>query len=192
MRIDELLEKFVDDKGDLSKDLKNLKHSDVERIIAKMNNLQKVLGERKRSIEDKSFNKRPELLTVKEAADYLKVTGQTIHNLKKSGKIKFSKIGGSIRFTYEDLNVYFLQIKEEFALCITSIIKVDHKTQEVLPFEKEYLYRIVHENRIWIYVFNMKWGNRMRFSKKEFRKYFTIPEEYKVDASKFNMAYQFS
>lgn len=186
MRVDELFEKCLD-RNDRLKDIKNLSHSDTERIIAQMNNFQKEIGERKKNIEEKTQRKRPELLTVKEAAEYLKVSGQTIHNLKKSGAIKFQKIGGSIRFTYEDLNVYFFQISTKMALCNTSIIRVEDKSQEVLPFEQDNLYKIVHENRIWVYLFNSKWSNRMRFSKKEFEKYFSIAEDWRVAANIYNV-----
>ena len=152
-----------------------------------MNDLQKVLNERKRRQENNKPIEPPKLLTVKEAAEYLKVTGTTIHNLKNSGKIKFRKIGGSIRFTYEDLNVYFFHINTNMAICNKGFIWIDNKTNEILPFEYEELYKVVYENKIWIYLYNDRWGKRIRFGKKEFRKYFSIAEDWQIMADKYNL-----
>lgn len=176
MRVEELFERCFD-KSDRKKEIKDLTHSDTERIIAQMNNFQKEIEARKNKIEDKAYNVAPVLLTVKEAAEYLKVSGQTIHNLKKSGKINFRKIGGSIRFTYQDLNTYLHSHISEYAYCNTSVIKMDTKTKEVIPYEAGHAYRIIHKNKYWIYVHNADWLSRMRFSKREFNKYFIYADD---------------
>ena len=181
MTVNDFFEKCLD-KSDRKKEIKDLTHSDTERIIAQMNNFQKEIVAKKNAIEDKAHKIAPVLLTVKQAADYLKVSGQTIHNLKKSGKINFRKIGGSIRFTYEDLNVYLSCHISEFAYCNTSVIKMDKKTQEVLPFEALHMYRIIHENKYWIYVYNADWLSRVKFSKREFNKYFSVADDIQKQA----------
>ncbi len=187
MKIEELLERLSEYNGDLSKDLKNLELSEIEKMIGKMNEIQKDLEKKKKSFEDNPSKAAPKLLTVKEAAEYLKVTTTTIHNLKNSGKIKFRKIGGSIRFTYEDLNVYFFQTQFNHALCNVSNINVDKSTAEIVPFEKDIFYKILKENRGWIYLLNADWVKNGRFSKKEFRKYFRLAEDSEEAAIKYNL-----
>lgn len=44
-----------------------------------------------------------EILTAKEAAEYLKISLQTIYQLKAAGKVPFKKIGGSLRFLKSEL-----------------------------------------------------------------------------------------
>lgn len=44
-----------------------------------------------------------EILTIKEVADYLKVTERTLYRLAQEGKIPAFKVGGSWRFRREDL-----------------------------------------------------------------------------------------
>lgn len=167
--------------GDLDKELKDLELSEIKKIIEKLNELQKQLSEKERRMEDKP-KEPPKLLTVKEAAAYLGVTTQTIHNLKNSGKIKFRKIGGSIRFTYEDLNIYFFQTSVRLAECKRSTIWIDKISREVLPFEEGKYYKIFKENRIWIYLFQEQWGEQARFGKKEFRKNFNRAPEWQNEA----------
>jgi len=44
------------------------------------------------------------ILTIKEVADYLKVTERTLYRLAQEGKIPAFKVGGSWRFRREDLD----------------------------------------------------------------------------------------
>ena len=185
MKIEELLERLSDYNGDLSKDLKNLELSEIEMMIGKMNEIQKDLEKNKKRFEDNPSKVAPKLLTVKEAAEYLRVTTTTIHNLKNSGKIKFRKIGGSIRFTYEDLKVYFFETQFNHAICNESNIHFDKSTSEVVPFVKDKFYEIIKENRGWIYLLNADWFKSGRFSKKEFRKHFRIAEDFEESALKY-------
>ena len=54
----------------------------------------------------------------------------------------------------------------------------------MISFKDGNLYIIVNENPRWIYLFSSKWGNIGQFSKKEFKKYFSIAEDYQIRASK--------
>ncbi len=45
-----------------------------------------------------------DILTVKEVADYLKVTERTLYRLAQKGKIPAFKVGGSWRFRRDDLD----------------------------------------------------------------------------------------
>jgi len=44
------------------------------------------------------------ILTIKEVADYLKVTERTLYRLAQEGKIPAFKVGGSWRFRRDDLD----------------------------------------------------------------------------------------
>ena len=46
------------------------------------------------------------VLTMKEAAEYLKTTRQTILKMINAGKIKSNKVGRGYRFLQEDLDKY--------------------------------------------------------------------------------------
>jgi len=45
-----------------------------------------------------------DILTIKEVADYLKVTERTLYRLAQEGKLPAFKVGGSWRFRREDLD----------------------------------------------------------------------------------------
>jgi excisionase family DNA binding protein len=46
-----------------------------------------------------------EVFTVKEAAEFLRVTPETVRRLCRRGKIPFAKIGSDYRFLQRDLEV---------------------------------------------------------------------------------------
>ena len=56
-----------------------------------------------------SINNRDELMTYKEATQYLKVTRKTIYNYMKAKKIKAIKVGRTYRVTQEELNKYLTE-----------------------------------------------------------------------------------
>ncbi len=47
-----------------------------------------------------------ELLTVKEVAEWLRVTPITIHRMVKQGGLKFYHIGKQLRFRREEINAF--------------------------------------------------------------------------------------
>jgi excisionase family DNA binding protein len=51
----------------------------------------------------KKNNDKPEILTIKEACDYLKVTRPTLHKLCEDGFLPKKKIGDSVRFYLKDI-----------------------------------------------------------------------------------------
>jgi len=123
------------------------------------------------------------LLTVQEAADYLKVSKSTINNLRKSGKIECDKTGGNIRFTYMDLLNYCCDIIDAvYVECKLSNIYLDKESSEVIPFEEGNIYRIINENKIGISLFSRRYSKLARFSKKEFKKYFIAADDTQIEA----------
>jgi excisionase family DNA binding protein len=50
-----------------------------------------------------------EVFTVKEAAEFLRVTPETVRRLCRRGKIPFAKIGYDYRFLQRDLEALFLK-----------------------------------------------------------------------------------
>jgi hypothetical protein len=129
----------------------------------------------------------PKLLTEKQAGRYLKMSDQSINNLKNSGKIEFQTVSGRTRFSYKNLNDYFVQNITNYALCNEINIWLDIKKQKIIVFDAGNLYRIVNENQRWIYLFSIKWSYIGQFSNNEFKKYFSIAEESQIDAAKYNI-----
>ena len=52
------------------------------------------------------------VLTVKEAANVLAVSAATVYRWAREGLLPRHKMGGSVRFTLEDLERFFKQSKE--------------------------------------------------------------------------------
>ena len=186
MKLEDLLLELGDYKGDISKDLRNFTPPGIEKIIKSMNEILYGVNEKKRSMQKELTNKNESddnqlvYFTVKDAARILQCSISTINNLMKSGELKFFKLRGSVRFTYDNLKMGFINDIKESALCTVPFISVDKKTSEVLPFERGDSYQIISENRIWISLFNQKWDSSARFSKKEFSKYFRYMFEFKL------------
>jgi len=126
-------------------------------------------------------------LTAKQAGMYLKITGQKFNDLRNSGKIEFQIVGGKSRSTIESLNMYLSNNITYYAWCNESYVWLDIKKQKMISFEYGNLYRIVNENPRWIYLFSSKWGNIGQFSKKEFKKYFSIAEDHQIRAAKYDV-----
>lgn len=156
------------------------------RTLAKMNQMQKEEEEKRQKGASEASKKLPELYSVKEAAQRMHVSEQTIHNWKDSGKIKFRKIGGSIRFTYEDLLGFCRGFDRNLVACMENNIYVDKVTREVVLFEKDKIYKIINENKIWITLFSTKWERSARFSMKRFGKFFRKAEDWEIDRIHFN------
>lgn len=53
-----------------------------------------------------SSNDSSEILTLKEVADYLKVTERTIYRLAAARQIPAFKVGGSWRFSRADIDIW--------------------------------------------------------------------------------------
>lgn len=198
MKLDEILERLVESDGDIPRDFKKWDPVQIGKAISKMNdvqkNLLKYLGEMKQGTGISTQKEPPKLLTVKEAAKHLNCSEQKIYNDVKYERLKCHRYGGTIRFTYDDLNLFFVQTQTntEFALCTVSNIQVDPKTNEVVPFERDNLYRIWYENRSRIYIFNAVWGKKQGFSKSVFKKYFCIAEDFHIRSADYNVGCKYS
>jgi excisionase family DNA binding protein len=186
MRIEEVLEKFVDYKGDLSKDLSRLEPNEVNEIISKLkdfgNKLENIKEDKKRKI----YSDKPEFLTVVDAAEILHVSPATIYAWVKSGKIKSHRFGATVRFTHDDL-MSFIQSKitidsSQVLFCTKSKIWFDKKTFEILPFEEGELYDIVDANHNYVYLSNKKWNMIVRLCRKEYKEHFRLASKLEIDA----------
>ncbi len=189
MKIEDLSEGLADIGGQAKKGFGKLSECEMERMIARLNKFREIIIHEKDQMSDaKSEKELPELFTIKEAAKYLKVSGQTIRNWMKVGDIEYHKLpGGGIRITKQAMNDTLLNLITPMAVCTRSYIWVDDKTRVLHPFEYTKLYKIVNENRIWIYLYNKDWGTIKRFGKKEFRKFFRIAADFEVAADRFEM-----
>lgn len=56
-----------------------------------------------------------EILTLKEVADYLKLTEKTAYRLAAEGKLPGFKVGGSWRFKREDILAWIEELKNKEA-----------------------------------------------------------------------------
>jgi len=54
-----------------------------------------------------------EILTIKELAEYLKLTEKTAYRLAAEGKLPGFKVGGSWRFKSEDVEVWIEEQKDK-------------------------------------------------------------------------------
>ena len=54
-----------------------------------------------------------ELLTIKEVADLLKVSIQTVRRLQQGRQLPFIKVGGAVRFSKSDLVEYLKKARVE-------------------------------------------------------------------------------
>lgn len=52
------------------------------------------------------MNKKSELVTIKEVAEFLKVAEKTIYRMAAEGKIPAYKVGGSWRFKHTEIEVW--------------------------------------------------------------------------------------
>ncbi len=53
-----------------------------------------------------------DILTIKEVAEYLKVTERTLYRLAQEGKVPAFKVGGSWRFQLADIEAWIAEQKE--------------------------------------------------------------------------------
>jgi len=135
-------------------------------------------------IDEKLVN--PIYLTKIQGRKYLGVSGKTINHLLKSDQIQSVIVNGKKQFTQDNLNLYIENTIRDFAFCNKNIIKFDRLNQKYYPFLYLTLYPIIHQNRSWIYLYLEGWG-KVRFSWKEFNKYFSIADEVQKLAFKFNI-----
>ena len=198
MKKEEFFEEFDGYEGDLSKVFDKFDSAKKDRIFVNIIQFLKAeIG--KRSKPSSVAPQETSFYTVKEAAVLLKVSGQTIHNWKNSGQIKFRKIGGSIRFTLDDLLSFCFNlgpklvpniepnIEHNLAVCKENVIYIDKEKQEVVPFEKNKIYKIINENKIWVTLVSKQWEQAARFSKKRFRKFFSIADDRQIAQIKYNL-----
>ena len=79
--------------------------SEIERHIRHLQNITTALSQ----VRDRKMAtpvSKDEFFNVKEAANYMKVTTQTVYNLISANKLKTSRVGDAIRISKEDLDRY--------------------------------------------------------------------------------------
>jgi len=195
--IEEFFVFFATYKGLLSKDIKGLRPEIISDIVHKMQEyLPQFIDYQKKMEESKDgsgSNPKPDKssYSVKEAAVILDKSEKTIRNWVKSGKINCSRFGNKVVFSPKDLKVFNFNlnknIKNKYAICNQSIIIIDKKTSKLLPFEKDVLYDILDENRIWITICNRSWDAIQRLSKAEFKKNFSYATTKQITLLKYRL-----
>ena len=136
---------------------------------------------------NKASEEIPQYYSIKEIARKMHVSEQTIRNWIKSGKIKCRKIGGSNRISGEDIMEFCRGFDRNLATCLENNINLDKESQEIVPFEKDKIYKIISENKTWVTLFSVKWEQSARFSRKRFEKFFRNSEDWEIDQIKFNL-----
>lgn len=187
MKIEDVFEEFSGYQGDLNKALDRLPPAKKEQILIRINQVLKTDEEKRRKKAKEVPDEQPKLYTIQEAAKLWRVTEQTIRNWISGGDINYRKIGGSIRFTWEDLMGCIKKFNRNLATCLQDSIYVDKETREVVPFEKDKIYKIISENKTWVTLFSVKWEQSARFSRKRFEKFFRNSEDWEIDQIKFNL-----
>lgn len=187
MKIEDVFEEFSGYQGDLNKALDRLPPAKKEQILIRINQVLKTDEEKRRKKAKEVPDEQPKLYTIQEAAKLWRVTEQTIRNWISGGDINYRKIGGSIRFTFEDLMGFIKKFDRNLATCLEDSIYVDKETREVVPFERDKIYKIISENKVWITLFSVKWEQSARFSRKRFGKFFRNSEDWEIDQIQFNL-----
>ena len=187
MKIEDVFEEFSGYQGDLNKVLDRLNPTMKDQILIKMYQMLKADLEKRQKKTKGVPDELPILYTIPEAAKIWRVTEQTVRNWISGGDINYRQIGGSIRFSWEDLMGFIQKFNRNLATCLQDSIYVDKETQEVVPFEKDKIYKIISENKVWITLFSVKWEQSARFSRKRFEKFFRNSEDWEIDQIKFNL-----
>jgi excisionase family DNA binding protein len=157
---------------------------EIERFFLFLNVLRRKQWE-KESLKEKT----PIWISVKEAANYLGVTPQTIYNNTNSGNIESIRAGRSIRIDKNKLNNYnfISSISNNYVYCKSDIICIDKKAGTMMPFEEGFPYRLMRSNKIWHYIFSDAWDCSFRVGMKQFKKNFAGPGDLEYNAYKYNI-----
>ena len=186
MKINEIFEKIGVLNGALLKDYKNLTQAQIDKLAEEIDKL--IGGLKKEKLNsDGSDSNHPVLITAAQAAKHLGVTRQTIYNHVKNGTLKSRGIKGDHRFRYDDLDQFQLVLTRPRALCTTNTICYDKRTDDIAVFRKDMIYKIMRENKTYVYLFNEKWEGAIRMSIKQFRKNFSAEGEIEFDVRKYNI-----
>ncbi len=186
MKINEIFEKLGELSGVLLKENKNLSQAQIDKLAEEIDKL--IEGLDKGTINSKGGgSKPPVLITAAEAAKYLGVSRQTIYNHVANGTLKSRGIKGDHRFRYDDLDQFQLVLTRPRALCTTNTICYDKRTDDIAVFRKDMIYKIMRENKTYVYLFNEKWEGAIRMSIKQFRKNFSAEGEIEFDVRKYNI-----
>jgi excisionase family DNA binding protein len=148
------------------------------------------LIERKKNLKQAESGKIDIYITAKEVSTILGLTGNTVYILARSGKLKSFKIGGSVRFKKDDLFNFVSSMRSESkyeneAFCEKNCIISSN--DDLILFKAFFIYKIMRENKIWIYLYNRQFEHSIRIGKQEFRKYFRMANNVEIDAGKFNL-----
>jgi excisionase family DNA binding protein len=182
MKLQDLTLEGIDLKRGISNNFLNFSQEDINKIIDIVNYR---IAEEKNSNSKSGKNQEitSPLLTIYEAEKYLKIKKTTLDKLRKSGELKFRKIGGGIFFTYEDLNNYISRCSStNIVMCFKSNIFIEPTSQEILLNKNGKIYYIYKENKIWIYLLS---DRLIKLSRKQFNKYFRNAEDFEVAAYKY-------
>ena len=166
-------------KETIANNFLNLSEEEINRII------EGLYAQVKNATYSNSQKITSPLLTIDEALDYLLIGKTTLDKLRKSGKLRFRKIGGGVFFTYEDLDEYIRNSSSSNrAMCLKTNIYIEPTSQEILPHKNGKTYCIYKENKIWVYLLS---DRLIRLSRKEYNNYFRNAEDWEVAAERYNL-----
>lgn len=168
-------------------DIDNLTNSEITELI-------NILIEKKNKEEREKPEMTESYITAKDVGKILKISDNKVYILARSGVIKSIKIGGSVRFNSHDLVNFISGIRfeskyENEAFCKKNCIL--SAKGDLIPFKEFDIYRIMTENKIWIYLYNRQFEKSIKIGKKEFRKYFNKATQIEIDAGLFNLGPNF-
>lgn len=177
-------EKFVLLYNERWKAIISMKRQEFEvgfRVEEQINQMIQAQEENKQGLTKYASKELPKDFSIREIAQKLHVSEQTIRNWIKSGEIKYQRTGGSIRISHEDISGVSLKFNRNLATCMEDNTYIDKETREVVPFEKDKIYKIISENKIWITLYSVNCEKAARFSRKKFEKYFRNAEDSEID-----------
>ena len=179
MKFQDLTLERIELKKKITNNFLNLSEDELNRII------DGVYARVEKTTNSNSEKIKSPLLSIIEAADYLRVKRTTFDKIRQSGKLNCRKIGNTDFFTYEDLNEFIrISSYSNRAMCLKTNIYIEPTSNEILPHKNGRTYSIYKENKIWVYLLS---DRLIRLSRKEYNKYFRNAEDWEVAAEKFNL-----
>ena len=181
MKIEDVFEDYPMSPGDLIKSFGQYTPEVQAKILVELYQRYQAKKETAKERTSKASEEIPQYYSIKEIARKMHVSEQTIRNWINSGKIKCKKIGGSNRIWGEDIMGFCRGFDRNLATCLENNINLDKESKEIVPFEKDKIYKIISENKIWVTLFSNKWEQSVRLSRKRFEKFFRNSDDWEID-----------
>lgn len=179
MKLQDLTLEGIVSKKSITNNFLNLSLEELDRII---DGVYTRLAKEKNSNSTKIVSP---LLSIEEAADYLRMKRTTFDKIRKSGKLNSRQMGKTDFYTYEDLDDYIRNSSSSNrAMCLKTNIYIEPTSHEILPHKNGKTYCIYKENKLWVYLLS---DRLIRLSRKEYNNYFRNAEDWEITAEKYNL-----